>query len=226
MAHPLDRPIWSALTTQHASLAKGGDRAKRYQPSIHPFTATLDDSDASLCALAALVATGEDALIVQAAPIVLGDQFVPLTTASAVQMVAEALPLPTVAPARIETLTDDDAAEMLALAELTKPGPFTLRAQALGAFWGIKSDGRLIAMAGERMKQPGFTELSGVCTHPDFRGRGLGQIMSVFVANQIAARGEVPYLHSYATNADAIRLYESIGFRIRATMNVAIVKRR
>jgi predicted GNAT family acetyltransferase len=226
MAHPLDRPIWSALTTQHASLAEGGDRAKRYQPSIHPFTATLDDSDASLCALAALVATGEDALIVQAAPIVLGDQFVPLTTASAVQMVAEALPLPTVAPARIETLTDDDAAEMLALAELTKPGPFTLRAQALGAFWGIKSDGRLIAMAGERMKQPGFTELSGVCTHPDFRGRGLGQIMSVFVANQIAARGEVPYLHSYATNADAIRLYESIGFRIRATMNVAIVKRR
>jgi predicted GNAT family acetyltransferase len=119
----------------------------------------------------------------------------------------------------------DDAAEMLALAELTRPGPFTLRAQALGTFWGVKSDGRLIAMAGERLKQLGFTELSGVCTHPEFRGRGLGRTLSVFVANQIAARGEVPYLHSYATNADAISLYESIGFRIRTTLNVAIVKR-
>src|SRR6478735_12683563 len=112
MAHMLDNPIWSALTTRHASLAEGGDLARRYQPSIHPFAATLDDSDASLRALEALVATGEDALIVQATPIILGDQFVPVTTASAVQMIAAALPLPTVAPARIETLTHDDAAEM------------------------------------------------------------------------------------------------------------------
>jgi predicted GNAT family acetyltransferase len=108
---------------------------------------------------------------------------------------------------------------------LTKPGPFTLQAQALGTFWGVKSDRRLIAMAGERLKQPGFTELSGVCTHPDFRGRGLGRTLSVFVANQIAARGETPYLHSYATNAEAIALYESIGFRIRTTLNVVVARR-
>ena len=225
MAHMLDRPIWSALTTRHASLAEGGDLARRYRPSIHPFTAMADDSPASLRALEALVGVDDTALIVQTAPIGLSDTFVPVTTASVVQMVAESLPLPTVAPARIETLTQDDATEMLALAEMTKPGPFTLRAQALGTFWGVKSDGRLIAMAGERLKQPGFTELSGVCTHPDFRGRGLGRTLSVFVANQIAARGDMPYLHSYATNADAIALYESIGFRIRKTLNVVIAKR-
>jgi predicted GNAT family acetyltransferase len=226
MTHPLDRPVWSALTTRHADLSEGGPLAKRYRLAIHPFTATADDSPASLKALEELVSADEDALVVQTAPIVLGDAFMPVTTATVVQMIADnGVPLPTVAPARIEPLTHDDAQEMLALAVLTKPGPFTLRAQALGSFWGVKDGGRLIAMAGERLKQPGFAELSGVCTHPDFRGRGFGRALSVFVANAIAARGEVPYLHSYATNADAIRLYESIGFRLRATLNVAVAKR-
>jgi ribosomal protein S18 acetylase RimI-like enzyme len=225
MTHLLDRPIWSALTTIHAPLAEGGVLAKRYKPSIHPFTATADDSAESFAALEALVAAGDDALIVQTTPIALPDSFSIVTAASVVQMVAENVPLPTVPIARIAPLTPDDAQDMLALAVLTKPGPFTARAQALGAFWGVKSDGRLIAMAGERLKQPGFTELSGVCTHPEFRGQGLGRFMSVFVANMIAARGEVPYLHCYATNADAIRLYESIGFRVRATLNVVVAKR-
>ncbi|TGP83828.1 GNAT family N-acetyltransferase, partial [Mesorhizobium sp. M8A.F.Ca.ET.218.01.1.1] len=94
---------------------------------------------------------------------------------------------------------------------LTKPGPFTLEALSLGEFWGVKIDGRLAAMAGERMKQPGYSELSGVCSHPDFRGGGLARLLSLFVANRIVARGEVPYLHAFANNAAAIRLYESIG---------------
>jgi predicted GNAT family acetyltransferase len=126
---------------------------------------------------------------------------------------------------RVQRLTQDDAAAMLALASVTKPGPFTLKALSLGDFWGIKVDGRLVAMAGERMKQPGYTELSGVCSHPEFRGGGLGRLLSVFVANQIVARGEVPYLHAYATNAAAISLYESIGFKLRSTMHVAVVQR-
>jgi predicted GNAT family acetyltransferase len=96
---------------------------------------------------------------------------------------------------------------------------------SLGAFWGVKVEGRLVAMAGERMKQPGYTELSGVCAHPEFRGTGLGRLLSVFVANQIFARGEIPYLHAFSTNAGAIRLYESIGFSLRTPINVAVVQR-
>ena len=126
---------------------------------------------------------------------------------------------------RVQQLTQDDADEMLALASLTKPGPFTLKALSLGEFWGVKINGRLAAMAGERMKQPGYSELSGVCSHPDFRGGGLGRLLSVFVANRIFARGEVPYLHAYASNANAVRLYRSIGFRLSAEMNVAVVQR-
>jgi predicted GNAT family acetyltransferase len=125
---------------------------------------------------------------------------------------------------RIERLTDADASEMLELATLTKPGPFTLRAQALGEFFGVKIDGRLIAMAGELMKTDGFTEVSGVCTHPDFQGRGFGKLLSVFVAHRVLDRGETPFLHAFATNTAAIKLYESIGFELRTMMNAAMIR--
>lgn len=145
-------------------------------------------------------------------------------TAGAVQMITGQA-LQTVADPRIEQLTRQDAAEMLALASLTKPGPFTLEALSLGEFWGVKIDGRLAAMAGERMKQPGYSELSGVCSHPDFRGGGFARLLSLFVANRIMARGEVPYLHAFANNAAAIKLYESIGFRLRSAIYIAVVQR-
>jgi predicted GNAT family acetyltransferase len=126
---------------------------------------------------------------------------------------------------RIEQLSQADAPDMLELATLTNPGPFSLRALELGDFWGIKMNGRLVAMAGERMKQPGYTELSGVCTHPDMRGKGLGRLLSLYVADKIVARGDQPYLHAYETNKAAITLYESIGFSLRSGINVAVICR-
>lgn len=224
MTHLLDRPIWSALGTRHAMLAEGGSLAKRYPASIAPFAATGDDSADSLQALAGLAATAESVLLLMADPIAVPRGFTTITAAPAVQMIADE-GLEAVADDRIEPLGEADAAEMLALATLTKPGPFSLRALSLGGFWGVKVDGRLAAMAGERMKQPGFTELSGVCTHPDFRGQGLGRLLSLHGAGVIFARGEQPYLHAYATNAAAIALYGSIGFRLRRDMNVALIGR-
>lgn len=224
MRHVLDRPVWSALETRHQAFAQGGALARRYPSSIVPFAASAADDTESLQALQALVASGESVILLQADAIALPAELAAISTASGVQMVLE-VPLQAVSDERVQQLTQDDAAEMLALASLTKPGPFTLRALSLGDFWGIKVDGRLAAMAGERMKQPGYTELSGVCSHPEFRGGGLGRLLSVFVANQIVARGEVPYLHAYATNAAAISLYESIGFSLRSPMHVAVVQR-
>jgi ribosomal protein S18 acetylase RimI-like enzyme len=174
MSHALDRPVWSALTTRHAGLAEGSDLAQRYDPSIVPFAAARDDSPEALDALGALADPGEDMLLLQADAIVLPPGLVAATTAQGVQMVLQHPPAE-VSDERIERLSDADAAEMLELATLTRPGPFTLRAQALGEFWGVRKSGRLIAMAGERMKQDGFTEISGVCSHPDARGRGLAR---------------------------------------------------
>jgi predicted GNAT family acetyltransferase len=224
MRHLLDRPIWSALATRHRAFALGDDFARRYPSSIVPFAATAADDAESLRALGRLIPPLESAILVQADAIALPAELSAISTAPVVQMIAER-PLQTVSDERVQRLTRHDAAEMLALALITKPGPFTLEALSLGDFWGVKIEGRLAAMAGERMKQPDYTELSGVCSHPDFRGGGLGRLLSLFVANQIIARGEVPYLHAYADNAAAIRLYESIGFRLRSTMNMAVVHR-
>jgi len=225
MRHILDRPIWSALETAHASLAEGDAHARRYPPSIVPFAASADDSAESLAALARLPAGDEVMAIVEAEPIILPPELTALSNSRLVQMMAER-PSERVSDSRIEPLTEADAADMLALAALTKPGPFTLRAQSLGSFWGVKIDGRLVAMAGQRMRQTGFAELSGLCTHPDFQGRGLGTLLFRFVAGEIAARGETAYLHAYTTNAPAIALYEAMGFRVRAEMNFCIVKRQ
>ncbi|TXH82716.1 MAG: GNAT family N-acetyltransferase [Rhizobium sp.] len=225
MSHILDRPVWSALETAHSALAEGSNSARRYPPSIVPFAASADNSVESLAALARLP-TGEDVMaIVEAEPIVVPAGLTALSNAKLVQMMAGRM-FDRVSDGRIEPLTEADAADMLALAELTKPGPFTLRAQSLGTFWGVKMAGRLVAMAGQRMRQPGFAELSGLCTHPDFQGRGFGSLLFRFVAGEISARGETPYLHAYAMNAPAIALYEAMGFRLRSEMNLCVVKRQ
>jgi predicted GNAT family acetyltransferase len=224
MMHVLDRPIWSALGTRHASLAEGGTLARRYPASVAPFAATESEDEESLHALAELAPKGETLLLLMADPIVTPSDFVTTTAASAVQMIGGRRPYQ-VTDERIEQLSQADAAAMLDLATLTKPGPFSLRALELGDFWGVKMNGRLVAMAGERMKQPGYTELSGVCTHPDMRGKGLGRLLSLYVADKIVARGDQPYLHAYETNKAAITLYESIGFRLRSGVNVAVICR-
>ena len=224
MVHILDRPAWNALTGAHAALAEGDERARRYPPDIVPFAAARDDSAECIAALAALPRPGEVMALVEAGTLTLPPGFVTVRGGSLVQMVLTRTPEP-VADARIEALMEKDAAEMLALATLTEPGPFTLKAQALGTFFGIRIDGRLAAMAGERMKPAGHAELSGVCVHPDFRGRGLARLLSIFVTHRILARGQTPFLHAWDHNAPAITLYETIGFTLRTKMNLAGIRR-
>jgi len=225
MTHILDRPVWSALQTVHAHLGEGDERARRFMPDVSPFAATCDDSPENLAALGRLVADGKPLLMLTAGRVHLPPGMTPDRTAEGVQMVSEAEIEPMPDP-RITPLGAGDIAEMLALARLTNPGPFTLRARELGGFWGIRQGGRLVAMAGERLKQPGYVELSGVCVHPDARGQGLARQLSLHVSKQIRQGGNTPYLHAFATNIAAIRLYESIGFRLRSAMDVAMIDAR
>jgi hypothetical protein len=124
--HILDRPVWSALSTRQAALSQGGEGARRYDPTIVPFAAARDDSPASLAALGALAGPGESLLLVEADPIALPPGHVAVSSAAGVQMILKRTP-PNVSDARIEPLSGSDAAEMLELATLTRPGPFTLR---------------------------------------------------------------------------------------------------
>jgi predicted GNAT family acetyltransferase len=139
-------------------------------------------------------------------------------------MLAERI-APAKAPFEVVALQEADAPQMLALATLTRPGPFSSATHRLGDFIGVKQDGVLVAMAGERMKPDGYTEVSGVCTHPDHRGQGYASGLMAIVARRILDRGETPFLHAYATNTGAIQLYEGLGFIIRRTVILTVLKR-
>ena len=218
MDHPLDRPVWTALTSRQAQLARGGARALRFDPDYGQFAACADPRDTD--ALLPLMAGGSVG-VVEA-----GDTPFPpqLHAHHAIcnQMIAAAI-APGAPGFDVVPLGDDDADEMLALATLTKPGPFYRHTNRLGDFIGVRIDGRLAAMAGERMKPDGFTEVSGVCTHPDFRGRGFAGGLMRLVAAKIIARGETPFLHVYPDNAGAIALYETLGFRFRAAIHYTVL---
>jgi ribosomal protein S18 acetylase RimI-like enzyme len=222
--NPLDRPVWASLTGAHAHLAQGEGKARRYRPEVNAFVAGPDEENATLDAMATLVEPGERAFVVQADPIPdLPDLAVRLRR-PAVQMVFAGEP-PDAFNEAIAPLTEADADEMLALATLTEPGPFRRDTPLMGNFFGVRRDSRLAAMAGERMHPPGFVEVSGVCTHPDFRGGGLATRLPNHVTRAILDAGETPFLHAWADNTGAIALYQKLGYRLRRGMNVAVFER-
>lgn len=224
--HILDRPVWNALTTRQAHLALGDPaHGLRYPADIEPFGAARDNAPDQLLALGKLTPMDGGLALVEPHKIVPPPGLIVLFEEPVRQMVA----------ARIPSLDDNsgivalgaaDAPDMRALAELTQPGPFYARTHELGDFVGVRENGKLIAMAGERMRVPGFTEISAVCTHPDARGRGLAARLMRIVAAKIVARGEQLFLHVYPHNTGAIAVYEKLGFRHRADVQLTVLRHR
>jgi predicted GNAT family acetyltransferase len=218
----LDRPVWASLI--HAPhLAEGGDAAKRFRRDVNLFASACDDSLSSLAALRELVLGCESIFVLQVPTICVPKGLMAARKAQGVQMLATRPIASQTGDCSIVELGDTDAPEMVALAQLTEPGPFLPRTHTMGRFIGVRINGRLAAMAGERMRFPGFTEVSGVCTHPEFRGQGLARRLSSVVANAIQQRGEQPFLHAWTTNHAAIALYESMGFEFRTAVQVAVL---
>ena len=213
--HPLDNPVWAALHGPQAHLAERVGQAVRYPADMSPFAGLPDEpGEAAWRDAAALAGPGGffATAVVDAVPppgwkVVLdipGAQLVDSSVAAKPD--AEAVPL---GPA--------DVAEMLELVAATRPGPFLARTVELGGYLGIRRGGRLVAMAGERMRPPGWAEISAVCTAADYRGQGLGTRLVLAVSAAIRERGETPFLHTAADNVGAIRLYEALGFVRRRT---------
>ncbi|MGC4116831.1 MAG: GNAT family N-acetyltransferase [Myxococcales bacterium] len=222
--HDLDRPVWASLTTFHAPLAEGDERARRFVREVNVFASARDDAPEAQQALAGLVRSDDRVYVLQVPAIVIPPGLRAAKTGRGLQMVATR-PVSPEPGVDLEVLSDDDAPEMLSLARLTEPGPFLTRTHRMGRFLGIRRDGRLAAMAGERLRFAGHTEVSGVCTHPDFRGQGLARRLSAAVTANIQERGERAFLHVWTTNATAIALYRDLGFEARAEVNVAVLER-
>jgi len=225
MSIQLDRPIWSALTTRQQALAEGDGRARRYPPAITPFADVAQMSPRNLAALGALMSGSEIAVLFTPDPVHAPAEFKTLLAETGAQMIgtpAESS-IRGVEPARLGV---DDVPDMMALTELTKPGPFSARTHELGIFLGIRIDGQLVAMAGERMKAGNFTEMTAICVHPAHRGRGYGQLLLGAISRQIVARGEIPFLHVFADNTFAIALYRRQGMEIRRRLHVTVLQKR
>jgi ribosomal protein S18 acetylase RimI-like enzyme len=224
---PLIRPVWNMLSGPQAELAVGSELARRIDPAFGPFAAARDRSPDALAALAALIGAGEEVWLVETEVWPAPPGLTVTRTPVVVQMVAEH-PAPLQPGDEVaELLREGDTARMSEIALATKPGPWRARTRLYGDFYGIRDGVRLAAMAGERMRPaPGLAELSGVCTWPEYRGQGLAAKLIRRVMAGFTARGDTPFLHSYAANAGANALYEKLGFVTRREMVVTVLERR
>ncbi|MEU1127259.1 GNAT family N-acetyltransferase [Streptomyces sp. NPDC005899] len=212
-AHPLDNPVRSSLTGPHARFAERRGRVLRYLPDVTPWLALPDEPDARDWAdVAALAGPGASVVLTalrEPPPagwdIVFHDEGVQLVDES-----VDAAPDEEAVP-----LGPADVPDMMRLVERTRPGPFTPRTVELGGYLGIRRAGVLVAMAGERLHPPGWTEISGVCTDRSVQGQGLASRLVRAVAHGIRERGETPFLHAAASNSRAVGLYEALGFGLR-----------
>jgi ribosomal protein S18 acetylase RimI-like enzyme len=220
--HPLDNPVWAALTGPHDRFAQTHGRAGRYQPDVSPFAALAARPDGSAWAdLAQLAGHGED-LLLAGVPEAPPPGWTVLGRERGVQMVDVAL---AAAPdPEAQLLGPGDVPDLLDLVARTEPGPIRPRTIELGRYLGIRRNGTLVALAGERLRLPGWTEISAVCTDEAHRGQGLASRLLRAVAAGIRSRGGTPFLHALASNTGAVRLYESMGFRLRRTITFSAVR--
>ncbi|SRR6266567_5375204 len=223
--HSLDRPIWTALTTRQQALAEGGVVARRYPVAITPFADMIDMAAQSFAALGALMSPSDIAVLFTLEAVAAPAEFETVLAETGEQLIGT--PAETSAGGvDIATLGPDDVPAMMELTALTKPGPFSLRTHELGTFLGIRVDGELVAMDGERMKPAEYTEITAVCVHPSHRGRGYGQVLLGAIGRQILARGEIPFLHVFTSNFSAIALYQRQGMRIRRRIHVTVLRKQ
>jgi len=227
--HALDNVIWQALTTRQTEFAEVVGRARRFVPEVTSLTAFAEPDEEGYSSLGGLVGAGGTAAILLDDPYREREGWKAVGGAPLLEMVCEkggATPAnPELSLPQITELGPQDSPEMVKLAALTKPGPFGSRTHELGTYLGIRSDGKLVAMAGERLKVPGYTEISAVCTRPEHTGKGYAQVLMTELMRRIRSRGETPFLHVRENNVRAVQIYERLGFQVRVLLHYVLLRR-
>jgi ribosomal protein S18 acetylase RimI-like enzyme len=226
--HPLDNVIWKALTTSQAHLGTTNHFAGRFLREVSVLGALAEPTVEAYESLLTLLRPKERAgLFLDETP-QLPPSWELISSGPLLQMAhedARALENPEKKPVFLR-LGEADIPEMLALTQLTTPGPFVRRTHEMGEYWGVRHNGALIAMAGERLRLPGYTEVSAVCTHPDHLGQGYATALITMLLQRIRSRGEQPFLHVRPENTRAVNLYERLGFHKRVPMQYVILARK
>lgn len=221
----LDNPIWQALSTMHAAFNEGDERLKYFYPDISPFVAMADWQEADQLYLDKHLPADRGFFYIIRDKIKLPGSCKKVFTIPLWQMVMQQ-PVPY--PAQnftIRVLGHENIPAMIELTALTKPGPFSQRTIGFGNYIGIFEEDRLVAMAGERLKLPGYTEVSAICTHPDATGKGYAAALLSAACSRILEKGQTPFLHVRNDNTRAIMMYERAGFAIRCEMDFGIFRK-
>ena len=218
----LDNPAWHALNSHHQHLAIKRKSASRYQPGIFPAAGMPENKPTEFGELRSLVDVDEIIGVAGVIPKIMEGWEVTFSGPFS-QMICDELKY----KPQIDTvsLTVKDVPEILDLVELTQPGLFYPRTIETGQYIGIRKNSQLVAMAGERFHLPGFCEISTVCTHPEYRGRGYASALTAIVAKNIYKRQEIPFLHVLPTNEVAMNVYKKLGFQLRKELVFTMLKR-
>jgi ribosomal protein S18 acetylase RimI-like enzyme len=222
--HPLDNVIWQALTTRQTEFAESSEKASRFVPEVSPLAGLREPSPEGYESLAELLSPDGTIALFLDTPYQNRRGWNLIAGAPLLQMVCEGgaslAKLSSASEAQLVELNAEHSAAMTELTALTRPEPFNKRTHELGTFLGICRDRKLVAMAGERLKVPGYTEVSAVCTHPEHAGKGYARILMTEVIGRIRDRGETPFLHVRKDTERAIELYQWLGFSRRSLSSV------
>jgi len=224
--HPLDNPIFNALGTCQANFVETYGVLRRFPPKVTPLGGFPEPNAEGFAAVRGLLAAGGGLGLFLPKRMDAPEGLEIMLDGALLQMILEddARLEPDRKPYGFIELGEADVPEMVELATLTKPGPFDTRTREMGTYLGIRKEGKLVAMAGERLKLPGYTEISAVCTHPDHLGHGYAGFLMTILAERIRERGETPILHVRAENARAVQLYERLGFKRRLLSYFAVFR--
>ncbi len=225
MDNVLNNPVWHELNTHNADLAYGFDNVKYFDTEVSPFIGLRDNNLNHLEQLYTTFDEGRVYLLASTKILNIPTKWTTIAFVPGVQMVHNGISLTEFNTQAIKPLLESYCADMVALTQLTNPGPFGNNTIQFGHYEGVFEDGRLVAMAGQRMHVPGYAEISAVCTHPDFTGKGYARQLLVSQINRIILSGETPFLHSKADNKRAIQLYNSLGFSERSAMYFYVLKK-
>ncbi|MGF7079387.1 GNAT family N-acetyltransferase [Mucilaginibacter sp. UYCu711] len=224
MEHVLDNPAYNALNTGNANLANGTDRVKYFDSEVSPFIGFDDNFPANFEKLYELIPYERPVGFVSPIEAEIPKQWQVIYQVPCFQMVHSGDPNH-VDESNLIVLTDRHIPQMVALTKLTNPGPFSERTIDFGHYRGIFDGDKLVAMAGQRMNPLPYAEVSAVCTHPDYAGKGYAKQLLQWQVNRIIAEGNTPFLHVKCDNERPIKIYEQMGFAIRCKMYFYILKK-
>ncbi|PUZ20921.1 FR47-like protein [Chitinophaga costaii] len=224
-SHTLDNPVWSALTSGNNNLALGNEAVKYFPGEVSSFAAIAAFDPANFQRLYDIIPFKTPIAIFTINKALIPDPWKIAGRIDCVQMLLHETIKPVKKDASIKTLDELHIPDMLALTKLTNPGPFLQRTIDFGHYEGIFDERKLVAMAGQRLHSGHFAEISAVCTHPDYTGRGYASQLILHQAQRIQSLEETPFLHVKDDNVRAIKIYEALGFSIRCPIVVYLLKK-